>query len=283
MCVEERQWIEEKEFEDAIAATNLLPGPASTQLAIYCAWRLRGTADALLGGLCFIFPGLVLILVMSAVFLANRPPDWGVGGGLLAALIAFAPSFAFVLVGGRRFDQIRANDAVRSFLTGAGLAVIGAIAGSAIPLGLADPLAGWCARVDLRRSTRRRQCVAHHRGDWCGGGSVWGSCLTCFSALLTIYATFEGQRDWAVTGYHYLVKGDIVNEKTAGNAVLDGGPLDGREHRVVSDTAELLVVMEDGARHLYVACHRVQALPDGRVVPVFEFRGRDYPLRSSGN
>ena len=30
------------EFEDAIAACNLLPGPASTQLAIYCAWRLRG-------------------------------------------------------------------------------------------------------------------------------------------------------------------------------------------------------------------------------------------------
>jgi chromate transporter len=28
------------EFEDAIAACNLLPGPASTQLAIYCAWRL---------------------------------------------------------------------------------------------------------------------------------------------------------------------------------------------------------------------------------------------------
>jgi chromate transporter len=60
----------------------------------------------------------------------------GVGGGLLAALIAFAPSFAFVLVGGRHFDQIRANSTVESFLTGAGPAVIGAIAGSAIPLGL---------------------------------------------------------------------------------------------------------------------------------------------------
>ena len=44
LCVEERQWIEAKEFEDAIATTNLLPGPASTQLAIYCAWRLRGRA-----------------------------------------------------------------------------------------------------------------------------------------------------------------------------------------------------------------------------------------------
>ena len=61
----------------------------------------------------------------------------GVGGGLLAALIAFAPSFGFVLVGGGHFERIRANTDVESFLTGAGPAVIGAIAGSAIPLGLA--------------------------------------------------------------------------------------------------------------------------------------------------
>jgi chromate transporter len=60
----------------------------------------------------------------------------GVGGGLLAALIAFTPSFVFVLVGGPRFDQIRANRSIQAFLTGAGPAVIGAIAGSAIPLGL---------------------------------------------------------------------------------------------------------------------------------------------------
>jgi Chromate transporter len=60
-----------------------------------------------------------------------------IGGGFLAELIAFAPSFAFVLLGGSRFDQIRGNSAVESFLTGAGPAVTGAIAGSAIPLGLA--------------------------------------------------------------------------------------------------------------------------------------------------
>jgi chromate transporter len=34
MCVQQRRWIDTKEFEDAIATTNLLPGPASTQLAI---------------------------------------------------------------------------------------------------------------------------------------------------------------------------------------------------------------------------------------------------------
>lgn len=76
MCVHERAWIEPKEFEDAIAATNLLPGPASTQLAIYCAWRLRGAAGAVPGGLCFIVPGLVLILTLSSVFLASHPPVW---------------------------------------------------------------------------------------------------------------------------------------------------------------------------------------------------------------
>ena len=50
LCVERRGWIGAAEFEDAIAACNLLPGPASTQLAIFCAWRVRGRLGALVGG-----------------------------------------------------------------------------------------------------------------------------------------------------------------------------------------------------------------------------------------
>jgi hypothetical protein len=73
---------------------------------------------------------------------------------------------------------------------------------------------------------------------------------------------------------------DRILNANAGNAVLDGGPLDGREHRVDPDSAELLVVMEDGARHVYAWCRRVQRRPDGRLLPVFEYQGRDYPLRS---
>jgi len=305
LCVTDRSWLSAGDFEDGVAATNLLPGPASTQLSIFCAWRLRGAVGALVGGLCFIVPGLVLILGLSALFLASHPPravegaaagagaavaavalnaalglmpaSWrrigarrtersrwalyalcgaaaaatvgpflvlvllaaglaevgargsrprsapalqsvvvmpllaiaavgglgalvwesfkvgalsygggfviiplmqqdvvhvyhwmtgpqflnavalgqitpgpvvqtvamvgyaaaGLGGGLLAALIAFAPSFAFILLGGRHFDRLRTNPAVQAFLTGAGPAAIGAIAGSSIPLGLA--------------------------------------------------------------------------------------------------------------------------------------------------
>jgi chromate transporter len=47
------------------------------------------------------------------------------------------PSFLFVIFGGPRFDRLRANLRVQAFLTGAGPAVIGAIAGSAVPLAMA--------------------------------------------------------------------------------------------------------------------------------------------------
>lgn len=92
LCVEQRQWTDATEFEDAIATCNLLPGPASTQLAIYYAWRLRGRRGALVGGAAFIVPGLLLILALAALFLASSPPRWvlGAGAGAGAAVAAVA-------------------------------------------------------------------------------------------------------------------------------------------------------------------------------------------------
>jgi chromate transporter len=92
LCVDRRQWLDAQEFEDAIGACNLLPGPASTELAIFCAWRVRGRLGALTGGLAFIVPGLVCILALSALFLAGSPPLWvqGAGAGAGAAVAAVA-------------------------------------------------------------------------------------------------------------------------------------------------------------------------------------------------
>ena len=79
-----------------------------------------------------ITPGPVVLTVGVIGYAAA-----GYGGALLAVLVAFTPSFLFILLGARYFATLRENRRVQAFLTGAGPAVIGAIAGSAIPLSLA--------------------------------------------------------------------------------------------------------------------------------------------------
>ena len=92
LCVERRRWISAPEFEDAIAVCNLLPGPASTQLAIYCASRVAGWPGAIVGGAGFILPGLTIILGLAALFLSGSSPEWaralGAGGGAAVAAVA---------------------------------------------------------------------------------------------------------------------------------------------------------------------------------------------------
>ena len=101
LCVERKGWLEAREFEDAIAVCNLMPGPASTQLAIFCAWRLRGRPGALVGGAGFILPGLVVILTLSVLFVATSPPLWvlGAGAGAGAAVPAVAVQAGWSLLG----------------------------------------------------------------------------------------------------------------------------------------------------------------------------------------
>jgi len=90
LVVDRREWMEPREFEDANAACQLLPGPASTQLAIYCALRVGGLPGALVGGVGFILPGLLMVLAIAALALGDAPPEWilGIGAGAGAAVVA---------------------------------------------------------------------------------------------------------------------------------------------------------------------------------------------------
>jgi chromate transporter len=89
-----------------------------------------------------ITPGPVLHTVAAVGYAAS-----GLWGGLMAAAIAFSPSFAFVLIGGRHFSALRQNERARAFLEGAGPAAVGAILGSAVPL--ARALGPWWQLVLL--------------------------------------------------------------------------------------------------------------------------------------
>ncbi|HEY7966934.1 MAG TPA: chromate transporter [Solirubrobacteraceae bacterium] len=101
LVVEREAWLDAREFEDANAACGMLPGPASTQLAIFCAYRVGGIPAALVGGLGFVVPAVVAILVLSVAFLAHSPPLWirGAGAGAGAAVAAVAAAAARGLIG----------------------------------------------------------------------------------------------------------------------------------------------------------------------------------------
>jgi chromate transporter len=92
LVVRRKGWMDPRAFEDANAACSLLPGPSSTQLSIFCAYRVGGPAGAVIGGLGFVVPAVVMVLALSVLFLSSAPPDWirGAGAGAGAAVAAVA-------------------------------------------------------------------------------------------------------------------------------------------------------------------------------------------------
>jgi chromate transporter len=101
LVVERRAWMEPRAFEDANAACSLLPGPASTQLAIFCAYRVAGPPGAVIGGLGFVVPAVATLLSLSVLFLGQAPPPWvrGAGAAAGAAVAAVAVRAGLDLVG----------------------------------------------------------------------------------------------------------------------------------------------------------------------------------------
>jgi chromate transporter len=163
LCVDERGWLSATEFEDALAAANLLPGPASTQLAIFCAWRLRGTLGAFIGGLCFIVPGLIIILALAVLFLSNNAPLWvqGAAAGASAVVPVVALNAASQLA---RPSWQRANEHTDRQVRWVGYFVVGVAAAIAVPTYLVVILL-LCGAIEIAvrrepRSERRHGIFA---------------------------------------------------------------------------------------------------------------------------
>lgn len=66
--VDEKGWLGEKQFLDALGFCMLLPGPEAMQLATYAGWRLRGIAGGLIAGLLFVGPGAAVIFALASVY-----------------------------------------------------------------------------------------------------------------------------------------------------------------------------------------------------------------------
>ena len=60
--IQKRKWVERTRFMDLIGATNLIPGPNSTELAIHLGYERGGVLGLFIAGLCFILPAMFIVL-----------------------------------------------------------------------------------------------------------------------------------------------------------------------------------------------------------------------------
>jgi chromate transporter len=229
LVVDDRAWLDAREFEDGVAAVNLLPGPASTQLTIYAAWRLRGAVGALIGGACFIVPGLVVILALASVFLSAHPPGWiaglALGAGAAVPAVAVAAALGLVPASWRRAGEARSARArwICYLLAGGAAA---ALAGPWLVLVLIG-----CGLIEV--AVRRRPQAERAGGTIpslalaarlaAGGLSAGGLAALAWVALKVGALSFGGgfviiplmQHD-AVNTYHWMTAGQFLTAVALG-------------------------------------------------------------------
>lgn len=97
--VDERRWISEKDFKEGLALAQLAPGPLAAQLAIYLGWVHHGVFGATLVAFAFVLPSFLMVLGLSAFYVAYGGLPWmrGVFYGVGAAVIAVIARSAYKL------------------------------------------------------------------------------------------------------------------------------------------------------------------------------------------
>ncbi len=89
--VQKRKWLTEEEFLDYMGATNLIPGPNSTEMTMHCGYHRGGAAGLFIAGMSFIFPAVLLTLIVAYFFEEYSQIAWvePMVDGIKAAVLSF--------------------------------------------------------------------------------------------------------------------------------------------------------------------------------------------------
>ena len=103
--VEQRGWVSEEQYLNALNLCHLLPGPEAQQLAVWIGWKLHGVKGGLAAGLLFVIPGALVILVLSVLYGLAARLDWFAARflGIKAAVLAIVVQ-ALLRVAGRALN-----------------------------------------------------------------------------------------------------------------------------------------------------------------------------------
>jgi chromate transporter len=92
--VKKRKWIDEQHFLDLIGATNLIPGPNSTEMAIHIGHERAGWKGLIVAGLCFILPAVIITCIFAVLYKQYgqlpqaQPFIYGIKPAIIAIILA---------------------------------------------------------------------------------------------------------------------------------------------------------------------------------------------------
>jgi chromate transporter len=88
--VRRRKWLDDQDFLDVVGATNLIPGPNSTEVAIYLGHRRAGWRGLIVAGLGFILPAVAIVLTIAWLYAryGTEPAVIDLRYGILPVIIA---------------------------------------------------------------------------------------------------------------------------------------------------------------------------------------------------
>jgi len=92
--VSRRKWMDRQHFLDLVGATNLIPGPNSTEMAIHCGYHRAGLPGLVIAGAGFIFPAVVITLGFAWLYVnygtipAVEPLFFGIKPAVLAVILS---------------------------------------------------------------------------------------------------------------------------------------------------------------------------------------------------
>jgi chromate transporter len=103
--VEDRHWVDEDDYLNALNFCHLLPGPEAQQLATYIGWKLYGVRGGLVAGLLFVIPGALVMLGLSILYAYAAGLGWfsALFLGVKAAVLAIVVQ-ALLRVAGRALN-----------------------------------------------------------------------------------------------------------------------------------------------------------------------------------
>jgi len=67
--VQKRKWVDEQHFLDLLGATNLIPGPNSTEMTIHLGYIRAGWPGLIVGGVCFILPAMLIVMGLAGIYI----------------------------------------------------------------------------------------------------------------------------------------------------------------------------------------------------------------------